>query len=171
MEERGDRLKSETERAVLLLADISGYTGFMTRTGRSLSHAQAIITELLNSIINEIEIPLHVVEIEGDSVYVYGAAEEDEYSWGDVISIISEKIFLFFQIFNRRLYEIIQSNMCHCEACDGTDRLRLKVIVHVGEVLFYKIADFSKLSDPDVILIHRLLKNSISSNEYLLAFN
>lgn len=166
--EGGESLKSETERAVLLLADISGYTRFMTRTGRSLSHAQAIITELLKSIINEIEIPLHVVEIEGDSVYVYGAAEEGEYSWGDVISIISEKIFLFFQVFHRRLYEIIHSNMCHCEACDGTDRLRLKVIVHIGEVLFYKIADFSKLSGPDVILIHRLLKNSISSNEYLL---
>ena len=58
--------------------------------------------------------------------------------------------------------------MCNCDACEGTDRLRLKVIVHIGEVLFYKIADFSKLSGPDVILIHRLLKNSIGSDEYLL---
>lgn len=160
--------KSETQRAVLLLADISGYTRFMTRTKRSFSHAQAIITELMKSIISEIEIPLHIVEVEGDAVYIYGSGKETEYSWEDVISIISGKILLFFQVFHRRLHEIIHSNMCHCDACEGTDRLRLKVIVHIGEVLFYKIADFSKLSGPDVILIHRLLKNSIGSDEYLL---
>jgi hypothetical protein len=57
---------------VLIIADISGYTRFMTRTKMSLAHAQAIITELLQSILHEIEIPLHVVEIEGDAVFFYG---------------------------------------------------------------------------------------------------
>ncbi|MFQ5798979.1 MAG: DUF2652 domain-containing protein [Bacteroidota bacterium] len=161
-------MKSKTQRVVLLIADISGYTKFITRTKMSLAHAQAIITELMKSIITEIDIPLRIVEVEGDALFVYGAEGKDEYNWEEVISFISEKIFLFFQLFHKRLHELIHSNMCHCGACDGADHLKLKVIVHIGEVLFHKIDRFSRLSGPDVILTHKLLKNSVDSDQYMV---
>src|SRR5262249_10980246 len=46
--------------------------------------------------------------------------------------------------------------------------LSLKVLVHSGEVLVHRVLQFNKLSGVDVILIHRLLKNSVGHPEYLL---
>lgn len=133
-----------------------------------LAHAQVIITELLQSILREIEIPLHAAEIEGDVVFFYGIEEPGVYGWEQTISITSRKLLVFFSSFYQRLNQLKRSNMCHCNACSGVADLRMKLIVHVGEAMFYHIADFSKLSGPDVILVHRLLKNSIRGGEYLL---
>ena len=46
--------------------------------------------------------------------------------------------------------------------------LKLKVVVHSGEALFYQIHKFNELSGTDVILVHRLLKNSEATDEYLM---
>lgn len=161
-------MEAKPQKAFLLIADISGYTKFMTRTKMSLAHAQVIITELMKSIISEIKIPLHIVEIEGDAIFFYGVEERGTYTWDQVVSLISEKILVFFRTFYSRLNDLKQSNMCHCNSCDGIGDLKLKIIVHMGDVLFYQIENFSKLSGPDVILVHRLLKNSIKADEYLL---
>lgn len=152
----------------MLIADISGYTKFMTSKRKSLAHAQAIITELMESIITEIRIPLHIIEVEGDAVFFYGVEEPGIYTWEQVVSLTSNKLFDFFQAFYHRLNHLRKSNMCHCSACDGISNLKLKIIAHIGEALFYKIDKFSKLGGPDVILLHRLLKNSIEADEYLL---
>ncbi|NNK85236.1 MAG: DUF2652 domain-containing protein [Desulfobacterales bacterium] len=161
-------MENEQQKVFLLIADISGYTKFMTTRRKSLAHAQGIITELMDSIISEIKIPLHIIEIEGDAVYFYGVAEPGVYTWEQIVTIISQKLLVFFHVFYRRLNELKHSVMCHCSACDGISDLKLKIIVNIGDALFYKIASFSKLSGPDVILLHRLLKNSIEASEYLL---
>jgi hypothetical protein len=44
----------------------------------------------------------------------------------------------------------------------------LKIVAHPGEAFFYQINQFNELSGKDVILIHRLLKNSVSEDEYIL---
>ncbi len=161
-------VENQPEKVVMLLADISGYTKFMTRKKTSLAHAQVIITELMKSIISEIHIPLRIMEIEGDAIFFVGKEEPGSFPWEQVVSSTSEKLPAFFEAFHHRLHDLQQSNMCHCDACDGVSELKLKIIAHIGEALFYDIAAFSKLSGPDVILIHRLLKNSIEANEYLL---
>ncbi len=158
----------EERKAVLVIADISGYTRFMTKTKMSLAHAQVIITELMKALIDEIDLPLRVAEVEGDAVFVFGSEETGEHSWEDVSSVASQKIFQFFEVFRRRLDEIVNSNMCRCSACDGAQRLRLKIVFHIGNVVFFSIAGFHKPSGPDVILAHKLLKNSIGLDEYLL---
>ena len=40
--------------------------------------------------------------------------------------------------------------------------------MHSGEALFYRIQQFDELSGEDVILVHRLLKNSVAHDEYIL---
>jgi hypothetical protein len=125
-------VEAKPQKAFLLIADISGYTKFMTRTKMSLAHAQVIITELMKSahaqviitelmksIISEIKIPLHIVEIEGDAIFFYGVEEPGTYTWDQVVSLISEKIAVFFRTFYSRLNDLKQSNMCHCNSCDG----------------------------------------------------
>ncbi|MFC1580491.1 DUF2652 domain-containing protein [Thermodesulfobacteriota bacterium] len=161
-------MEDTPQRVFLLIADISGYTKYMTSKRRTLAHAQAIITELMEAIITEIRIPLHIIEVEGDAVFFYGVEEPGVYTWEQVVSLTSNKIFDFFQAYYHRLNHLRKSNMCHCSACDGISHLKLKIIAHIGEALFYKIDKFSKLGGPDVILLHRLLKNSIEADEYLL---
>src|SRR5688500_15741328 len=46
--------------------------------------------------------------------------------------------------------------------------LSLKMIVHYGAFSVYQIGGFAKLYGIPVIEAHRLLKNSISTNHYLL---
>lgn len=160
-------MKDRPQRVILLMSDISGYTGFIMKKGKTLAHAQVLITELMKSIIDEIKIPLRIVEIEGDAVFFYGE-ESGTHSWEETVELISKKMTVFFEKFYSRMSDLKQSNMCHCEACDGISDLRLKMIVHSGDALKYDIEGLSKLSGLDVILVHRLLKNSVKGNEYIL---
>jgi hypothetical protein len=161
-------MEDEPKRAALLIADISGYTRYMTSSRVSLAHAQLVITELMKSVISEIKIPLRIIEVEGDGIFFYGIEEPGVCAWDQVVSTIGERVLDFFNAFYRRLDEIKQSNMCPCRACGGISDLKLKIIAHVGDVLFYTIEKFSKLGGPDVILVHRLLKNTIEAKEYLV---
>ena len=46
--------------------------------------------------------------------------------------------------------------------------MKLKAIIHQGEVAVKRMREFEELAGTDVIIIHRLLKNSLDSNEYIL---
>jgi hypothetical protein len=46
--------------------------------------------------------------------------------------------------------------------------LKLKAILHHGEFIRKQMGGGSELAGPDVILAHRLLKNSIEGDEYIL---
>ena len=56
----------------LLLADISGYTAFLT--GTELEHAHAIIHELTRLIRERLASPMRFVKVEGDAVSCYAEA-------------------------------------------------------------------------------------------------
>ncbi len=62
----------EVKRLALVLADISGYTQFVNRHKMSLLHAEQIITDLLEAVIDQAEYPLQVSKLEGDAVFVKG---------------------------------------------------------------------------------------------------
>ena len=57
---------------------------------------------------------------------------------------------------------------CGCPACNGVRNLKIKFILHGGRVGFYRIANFKQIVGLDVIIVHRLLKNSVPSDEYQL---
>ena len=56
----------------LLLADIAGYTKFLT--GTELEHSHAIVTELMSLIRARLSPPLRFVKLEGDAVFCYADA-------------------------------------------------------------------------------------------------
>jgi len=64
-------MKSHTEDGVLVLADISGFTEFVTAT--ELEHGPPIIAELLGEVMRQISPPLEIQEVEGDAVFALGA--------------------------------------------------------------------------------------------------
>lgn len=156
------------EPVILVLADISGYTRYMTANATALAHSQLIITELFNAILREVELPLAVAEVEGDAVFLYGRKRFCPGPTGDAKRVIGERLARFLDIFSAKVLELSQGNHCTCGACTHLPQLKLKVLVHSGEALFYELAGFHKLSGVDVILAHRLLKNSVPHKHYIM---
>ncbi len=73
-----------------------------------------------------------------------------------------------FTAFGRSLIEIGSYSMCRCQACSNIFELKLKVVAHSGEGLLNEVGGFSILSGIDTITVHRLLKNSVTLDEYVL---
>lgn len=157
-----------TEPVLLILADISGYTRFMTANAKTLAHSHTIITELINTIVRHAELPLRLAKLEGDAVFLYARKEGNLAEWRTALDLIGARLLGFFETFRNRVRELAASTTCTCSACSHLGKLELKVIVHQGEALFHEVAGFRELAGVDVILIHRLLKNSVPAHEYLL---
>jgi len=60
---------SKIHSGYFIIADISGYTSFVS--GTELEHAQSIIEELTKLIPGHIQSPLKMVKLEGDAVFYY----------------------------------------------------------------------------------------------------
>jgi class 3 adenylate cyclase len=161
-------VEPRTARVVLILADISGYTRFMLANQAALAHGQMVITKLLEAIIQEVEIPLEIKEIEGDAVFLYAIKPDDEAAWEETRGLIGRKLVRFFEAFARAILAASEFALCKCPSCQNIDQLRLKIVVHSGEAILHQIGRFSEVSGVDVILAHRLLKNSVPSHEYVL---
>ncbi len=153
---------------LLIIADISGYTRFMVSSDIEIEHSQQIISELIQAIIRQVEIPLEVAKLEGDAIFLYVKKDAGPLAWDDVRRVTADKLIRFFDVFHEKLREISAHTDCPCGACSNLRILKLKIIAHSGEALFYRIHHFDELSGRDVILAHRLLKNSVRPDEYLL---
>jgi hypothetical protein len=153
---------------VVILADISGYTRFMIENQLSAVHGQLCISTLLEVLIREVDIPLRLQEIEGDALFLYAAHPGDEAGWQDVLAQVRSKLPRFFRAFIEGMVPAAEATPCGCAICKNIDELKLKVIVHVGRAVFHEIAGRPQISGTDVILAHRLLKNSLPNREYLL---
>ena len=156
----------ETKPALLLLADISGYTEFVRFHSMSVSHAFETVRRLLGGLIKAARPPLQVAEIEGDAVFFYAIAERGDID--EVARAVKDQIPTLFRTFEAELSALTQLRSCPCEACAVAGDLQLKQIVHTGEVTLSRIDKFVKLFGLDVILAHRMLKNSVPASHYLL---
>ena len=161
-------MEPRTERLLLILADISGYTKFMLASQVALIHGQQVITALIEAILAEVAIPLEVKEIEGDAVFLYSVRPPDDEAWQEVSAEVGRKLLRFFEVCSAVLVAKSESTLCLCAVCSHLHELKLKIIVHSGEALFHSIGDFADVSGVDVILAHRLLKNSVDADEYIL---
>jgi hypothetical protein len=146
--------------ATILIPDISGFTEFMTTT--ELTHSTHAINILIDAIVNAVGEEYEVSEIEGDAVLLIkkGAAPSKK----EILDICI-KIFNAFH-FQRKFMQ--QHTICPCGACMAIINLTLKFVVHHGPLAEIKVGRFVKHSGTEMIIAHRLLKNSIDNNEYLL---
>ena len=156
------------DELIIILADISGYTRFMVENRTSAMHGQLCINSLIEAILDNVDIPLTLQEIEGDAVFLYARHPGTQAGWQTTVREISERLDRFFQAFFAQMGVTVESTPCPCAICRNADKLGLKIIVHAGEAVFHEVGGKSQVSGPDVILAHRLLKNSVDSNDYLL---
>lgn len=156
------------EPVLLVIADISGYTRYMTANAKTLAHSQTIITELVTAIVRQIELPLEVAKLEGDAVFFFSRKQIGSQPRPLAKKIVGDNLIAFFRMFSEKIRELIQSTTCTCNACTHIEKLRLKIVVHSGEALFHRVLNFVELAGVDVIIVHRLLKNSVAADQYLL---
>lgn len=161
-------VESEAQPVLLMLVDISGYTKFMVSHAKELRHSQMIIGELLQSLIDQVEVPLRVSLIEGDALLLYAVKSGDEDVWRRRSSNLVGRLLSLFQVFKERMLEIGAYSVCKCDACVEVGDLKLKIIAHSGEALLTTVGEFPTLSGVDVITVHRLAKNSVPEDEYML---
>lgn len=160
-------------RAHIVLVDISGYTQFMRLHRMSVLHAERIITDLLESVIEAAAQPLVLNKLEGDAALFYafadggdGTAEERERR--SAVTVL-QQLRGFFEAFRSRERELVsECSICVCDACAHSRDLRLKVIAHTGTIIVKRVRQFEEIAGEDVILTHLLLKNSVQADEYLL---
>lgn len=147
--------------ALLFIPDISGFTQFVNDT--EITHSQFIIQELLETLIDSDSLGMKVSEIEGDAILFYRPGDAPE------PKALAEQAKRMFFAFHQRLKSYERDRICPCQACKSAASLRLKFVVHQGAITVLKVKDREKLFGADVILAHRLLKNQVPENEYLLA--
>jgi hypothetical protein len=148
------------QNATILIPDISGFTAFMTNS--ELSHASVALNVLIDAIIQAVGDEYEVSEIEGDCVLLIKKGPPP--SKKEILDVCL-KIFNAFH-FQRSWMQ--QYTVCPCGACQEIVNLTLKFVVHHGPLAEIKVGRFIKQSGTEMIVAHRLLKNSIDSNEYLL---
>ena len=146
--------------ATILIPDISGFTEFITTT--ELTHSSHAINLLIDAMLKAIGEEYEVSEIEGDAVLLIkkGPAPSKK----EILDTCL-KIFNAFH-FQRKWMQ--QYAVCPCGACQAIINLTLKFVVHHGPLAEIKVGRFIKQSGTEMIVAHRLLKNSINNNEYLL---
>jgi hypothetical protein len=147
-------------RAVLVIADIGGYTRFMKVHRINLAHAQHIVAVLLEAVIDGAGRKLKLAKLEGDAAFFYAdAPTTPDETKRALVSIRNA--------FLHRRDELVINRMCTCDGCTQAGELKLKFVAHVGEVAFQKVKRYTELAGVDVILVHRLLKNSVPITEYV----
>src|SRR3954468_7198016 len=153
-----------SQRALLLIADIGGYTEYMRAHRMSLAHAEINTARLLEAVIDAAG-DFELIEIEGDAAFLSRQADAAD---GDaLVAAMTDAIVGMHRAFHlERRY--VATNLCPCDGCAQADDLKLKFVAHVGEVAVQTIKRRRKLVGIDVILVHRLLKNAVALPEYVL---
>jgi hypothetical protein len=152
--------------AQLVIADISGYTDFIVNRTVSLVHAEEVISELLDALAERSQHPLTLNKFEGDAALLYAESGDDPAAAAsDVIAQLGS-MFDAFAESRERIRE--KRTICNCDACSNITNLRLKAFMHCGEIAIKQLRGFTELAGEDVILLHRLLKNDVEGNEYVL---
>jgi len=142
-----------SESACLLIADISGYTGYLA--GVEIDHAQDILADLMGTIVSALRPGFRLAKLEGDAAFTFAVTDRID---GSLLLDTIERCYFGFR---RRRRDVRQATSCECSACVRIPDLNLKFVVHYGTILRQRVAGRDELLGSDVIVVHRLLKNSV----------
>ncbi len=154
---------STTQQGYLLIADISGYTMYLSES--ELDHAQEVLKTLLELLISHTRPPLAISRTAGDAVISYalhgGALQGQTF-----VEMIEDT----YVAFRRAIDLMVMNNSCQCNACANINTLDLKFFVHHGVFVVQRLAGRDELVGSDVNLIHRLTKNHVVEQTGIRAY-
>ena len=125
----------------LLLADISGYTGFLDAVttahhddlfgGGAVPAAYPLISTLLDGIIERIGPAFRLAKLEGDAVFAYSAGEDSLPRGAAVLDCMAR----CYAGFKAQLGTARELWSCQCDACVRVADLDLKFVLHAGSFI------------------------------------
>ncbi len=136
-----------------LIADISGYTGYLADV--ELDHAQDILADLIGAVVAALRPNFRLAKLEGDAAFTFATVDRID---GSMLLDTIERCYFGFR---RRRRDVRQATSCECNACAQIPDLDLKFVVHHGDAIIQKVAGRQELVGSDVIVAHRLLKNEV----------
>ncbi len=145
-------MKQGSDERVLLVADLSGYTGYLV--GGEAEEAPLIAGDLVETVVNHLSEQFELAGLEGDAAFVHAPVS------GLRGRRLLDAIGNCDAAFRRRIESVRQATTCTCTACQTAPTLDLKFFVHVGAAVRQRIAGRDELAGRDVILVHRLMKDS-----------
>ncbi len=154
-----------TGERYLLLADISGYTGFMVGVEREhgidfsagIPAAYSVLGALLDAVIEGLEPDFALVKLEGDAVFAAAPAASLD-GQGDRVL---EKLGATYRGFIDSRTRALPASDHLCTACPAVAHLDLKVVLHRGYAVRQRVGSGSDLLGSAVTVAHRLLKNTV----------
>jgi class 3 adenylate cyclase len=149
----------------LLLADISGYTGFMAGVelehgvdfGAGIPAAYSVLGDLLQAVIEGVAPDFALVKLEGDAVFAAAPAADLDGQGERVLATLGST----YRAFIAGRTRAIPSTDHLCTACPAVAHLDLKVVLHRGHAVRQAVGSGSDLLGPAVTVAHRLLKNTV----------
>jgi hypothetical protein len=150
-------MERKTQTGYLVLADISGYTSFVAQT--EIDHADVVISQMLEAIIEKLSGLLTIVKLEGDAVFAY-VPDEKMPGCEPMLDMLDET----YRFFRDSAITMHQGATCPCKACKAIPMLDLKFFVHHGEYVIQQVAGTRDLMGNAVTLIHRLAKNRVTES-------
>ncbi len=153
---------AEPQPACFLIADISGYTGYLSEV--ELDHAQDILADLVGAIVSALRPNFRLAKLEGDAAFTYMPGETID---GSMLLDTIERCYFGFR---RRRRDVRQATTCECTACERIPDLDLKFVAHHGLTIVQKVAGRQELLGRDVIVAHRLLKNDVVERDGIEAY-
>lgn len=152
-----------SQNGYLVVANIFGYTAFLNET--ELEHAQSIVDDLLNTLIENIQTPLIFSKIEGDSIFMN--TPENSIIQGQTFMEAIENLYCVFALTRENMH---RNTVCPCKACKFMTDLDLKFVLHYGTYSFTSVNGQQDLIGTDVMTIRELSKSPISETTGVKGF-
>lgn len=140
--------------------DITGFTKLMASADTNFT--KEIIPAILRKLINVNILKLTVAEIEGDAVFFYHTGRLP------TINRVIQQCKLFYSTFSDYIESLKISDEENYNKHLANGELGLKIILHYGKISSSNIKGRTKLIGQDIIIVHKLLKNNIAEDEYIL---
>ncbi len=154
---------TDSQHGFLLMADISGYSVFLNQS--ELEHARDTLASLIEVLVDGTRPPLVVSKLEGDAVLSY--SPDAAFLKGQTLIDMIESTYVAFR---RAINLMVINNSCGCQACTNVSTLDLKFFVNHGVFAIQQIGDHQELFGNDVVVTHRLLKNTITADTGIKAY-
>src|SRR5215510_2472832 len=126
--QRRDHVNMSVGQALLVIADIGGYTPFMRLHRTSLAHAQDVVARLLEAMIDAAP-NLSLIEVEGDAAFLYTWTPEGQET--PTVRMGIDQMVAMHRAFHACQQHIAALNNCSCEGCRQAGRLRVKFVAHL----------------------------------------
>lgn len=146
------------------IPDITGFTKFITSTDNG-EFANRVISNVLNKVASANILEMHIAEIEGDAIFFYKTGRLP------AVKKVAKQCQLIYEAFNDSIASFAETDPELFAKHLSKNQLGIKIVVHHGHISLTEINGHIKLMGEDVILAHKLLKNSIKEPCYILLTN